>query len=278
MKLAAPSHPKFLLLLDRTGLRLHQVAGLLELTWLFVAEHAPQGDIGKWPNSMIERVIDWPGEPDKWVEALVAVVFLCRSDEHRLLVHDWPDHCPEMIRKRLKRIGENGLQPLSCRPHGSRTDAARLPDGGQTAAGQQPDSGRTAAHSGPGRVGPLRETRESACQTADVPALASTKKILKPERFEDEARDRVFAWAKKRGLNGRILDEGYRAWEEWGPAKNCTRPLSSWVGSFQRIVRESLKDGTIQRETDDERAAREIREFRERSQQPLLSAVGGADG
>jgi hypothetical protein len=79
-------------------------------------------------------------------------------------------------------------------------------------------------------------------------------------------------------LNGRILDEGYRAWEEWWPATNCTRPLSSWVGSFQRIVRESLKDGTIKRETDEERAARETREFRERSQQPSLAVVGGADG
>lgn len=82
-----------------------ETAGTLELLWCFTMEHAPSGDIGKWPDQDIEEACDWHGEPGALVKALVSCGWLDACDEHRLLVHDWADHIPEFLRLRIKRGG-----------------------------------------------------------------------------------------------------------------------------------------------------------------------------
>lgn len=103
---------------------------------------------------------------------------------------------------------------------------------------------------------------------------ATPKKVPKPERFEGETRDRIIAWAQRRfpGNWARILDDGYKIWEGWGPTKGFMRPISSWEGSFKGIVNGSLAEGRIKLETDDEKYRREL------EGSPIVRAVGGADG
>jgi len=79
--------------------------GVLECLWHFTARHAIRGDVGRWTDEEIAEAIDWPGDAQGLVEALVACRFLDRHPTHRLVVHDWHDHCDQSTRKTLKKHG-----------------------------------------------------------------------------------------------------------------------------------------------------------------------------
>ena len=147
--------------------------------------------------------------------------------------------------------------------------------------GDPGESGKSARGYGGGSEGMEMESRGIPGNLPEIPAasppavsaLQSTRKILKPERFEGEARDEILAWSQKRfgEKYGRILDEGFQRWESWGPRKDFTRPLSSWVGSFKTVVNGAIRDGDIKLETEDEKYRREL------NASPILRAVGGSD-
>ena len=77
--------------------------GILELLWHATAEFAAQGDIGRFSNQGIAKLLGWNGNPDRLIEALAETGWLDRCAVHRLLVHDWADHRPDFLRKRLER-------------------------------------------------------------------------------------------------------------------------------------------------------------------------------
>jgi len=88
--------------------------GLLELLWHFTADFAPQGDIGRFTDQRIEAACGWNGESEnerakrlhlpRWnrqgvlIQALVGAGWLDRSDEHRLVVHDWHIHADNTVK------------------------------------------------------------------------------------------------------------------------------------------------------------------------------------
>jgi len=77
--------------------------GLLELLWHATAEFAPQGDIGRFDDRGIAKLIGWRGNPGRLVAALVEARWLDPDPTHRLLIHDWPAHAPAYVKKRLER-------------------------------------------------------------------------------------------------------------------------------------------------------------------------------
>jgi hypothetical protein len=94
--------------------------GILEKLWHWSARYAPQGDIGKWPDAVIEKECGWRDfvsmYPDKsgqvatesrLIEALVATRWIDRHDTCRLYIHDWHDHSDEAADKYLS---DKGLQ------------------------------------------------------------------------------------------------------------------------------------------------------------------------
>ena len=108
MKHGATSKLKFKKLDRALGdLPQYQVVGLLESLWQFTAADAPLGDVGKFTNEDIATAIDWKGDPDKLIEALVETGWLDESDEFRLVVHHWHEHCPDYLRKRIQRRGKS---------------------------------------------------------------------------------------------------------------------------------------------------------------------------
>lgn len=106
MKLDGLTHPKTKELAYTLGVPLPHAIGLLELTWAFVGQQTPQGNIGKWSNAVIAGEAGWQGDADEFVSALVTVGFLDEHEEHRLLVHDWADHCPNWVHAKLKKTGK----------------------------------------------------------------------------------------------------------------------------------------------------------------------------
>lgn len=149
MKRETYRHPKTYDLAARLQVDRPAALGRLELLWDYTGDVAPQGDIGKWPNAAIAAACDWSGNPDQFVEALVDAGWLDKVDEYRLVVHDWPDHCQEWVRKKLKRSRLAFLVYYAER----KTDAGETPAGEDgadasevaTVSRQYPDRGETAA-------------------------------------------------------------------------------------------------------------------------------------
>jgi hypothetical protein len=79
--------------------------GLMESLWHLTDREAPQGNIGKLTDDDIAHALDWRKEPKLLIDAYVAAGLLDTSDEHRLIVHDWPEHCQDAVHARLARSG-----------------------------------------------------------------------------------------------------------------------------------------------------------------------------
>lgn len=106
MKSSTPELMKFKRLQRRLKESTRAVVGLLEMLWLGTAKNCPQGDIGRFTNLDIAIMCDYDGDPDELVEALVEERWLDKSSEHRLVVHDWHEHCPTHVANNLKRWGK----------------------------------------------------------------------------------------------------------------------------------------------------------------------------
>ena len=78
--------------------------GLAGLLWRFAAKHAPTGEIGRHDDEEVAAALEWAGEADELIAALVRCRLLDRvNGPARLIVHDWPDHAPRYVQATLRR-------------------------------------------------------------------------------------------------------------------------------------------------------------------------------
>ena len=105
MKREAPTSTKMRRLCRLLDITLGLAVGTLELLWHLTARQAPEGNIGKLSNEDIALAVDWRGDEDRLIEALVRCGWLDRDEQHRLLVHDWHEHADESVKKKLTRSG-----------------------------------------------------------------------------------------------------------------------------------------------------------------------------
>ncbi len=114
MKASTPELLKFQKLMRRLKESRRGIIGLLEGLWLATAKNCPQGDIGRFSNEDIAIMVDWEGDADELVAALVECRWLDVCSENRLLVHDWEDHCPTYVKGNLKKSEREILTPTSA--------------------------------------------------------------------------------------------------------------------------------------------------------------------
>ena len=105
MKRETLRHPKTFDLAARLNRSRPEVLGFLTLLWDFTADVAPSGNIGKHSDGSISRACDWDGDPSSFIDALVAAGYLDRDPDHRLLIHDWSDHCERWVKLKLEKLG-----------------------------------------------------------------------------------------------------------------------------------------------------------------------------
>ncbi len=103
MKTGTLDKIKFDVLKKLLGLPRYQVIGVLEALWYMTATNAQDGAIGRYSNLEIASWIEWSGNEDALIGALVTSKFLDRSDTHRLVVHDWAEHCPMHVKANLSK-------------------------------------------------------------------------------------------------------------------------------------------------------------------------------
>ena len=90
--------------------------GLLELLWLGTAKNAYRGDIGKFTNEEIAILIDWDGDSDLLIDALVETGWLDRDKDFNLMVHDWFEHAPKYVKGNIARHGKVKKTPSKKKP------------------------------------------------------------------------------------------------------------------------------------------------------------------
>ncbi len=102
MKKNTPNHPKVRRLGRRIGGQVIAI-GVLEALWHFVAQFAPTGDVGRYQDEDIADGVFWDDDPTRLIDALVNSGWLERNETHRLIVHDWPEHCEDAVHLFLAR-------------------------------------------------------------------------------------------------------------------------------------------------------------------------------
>jgi hypothetical protein len=142
VKLDALDHPKTLDFAARLNVSRPTAIGHLELFWHFAAKHAPRGNIGKFPDGAIARACDWTGDPEILVKSLLKSGLMDESAEHRFLVHDWPEHCPNWVRAQLQKLKqsfyvlEKGTEEGTEEPSSEPSTRARVPREGKGSQGK----------------------------------------------------------------------------------------------------------------------------------------------
>lgn len=81
----------------------YAAVGILESLWHLVARETPRGDIGKLCNTDIADAIDWEGDADVLIDALVSSGWIDKCDVHRLVIHDWHEHANDTTKKFIAR-------------------------------------------------------------------------------------------------------------------------------------------------------------------------------
>jgi hypothetical protein len=127
-------HIKTMRLQQQLGLRLYEAVGLLELLFQRTAECAWfHGEIGSnRSNADIGLLLDYSGDPEELIAALVSAGYIDEHETFRLVVHDWRDHCPRFVLKRIGRAEQESSDTnVQQSPNGDRCP----PSGGQTGIG-----------------------------------------------------------------------------------------------------------------------------------------------
>ena len=121
-------HTKMKRLQRALGVPLYAAVGIMECLWHLTAREAPSGNVGKLSNEDIALAIDWTGDSEVLVAALVTSGWIDESEEHRLVVHDWHVHSDDSVDVALARSGNcyaSGEAPRGTRL--SRQERATLP-------------------------------------------------------------------------------------------------------------------------------------------------------
>ena len=106
MKTGTGRHPKTLRLMQALKINRREAVGLLELLWEFTAEYSPDGDLSRWGAEAIASAVDWPtGRGTELIDGLLRSGWIDGGEDTGAIlhVHDWLDHCPEFVKKRIMR-------------------------------------------------------------------------------------------------------------------------------------------------------------------------------
>jgi hypothetical protein len=106
MKRGGPQHPKLRALARELEIDLSHAVGLAECLWHFAMSYALRGDVGRFSNADLSDAVGWTGVADRLIGALVVVRLIDQSEEHRLVLHGWSEHCDEAVHMALSRRRE----------------------------------------------------------------------------------------------------------------------------------------------------------------------------
>lgn len=123
-----PGHIKTKKLKLRLKLPLYQVAGILEMLWNFAATCADDGGVGRYSNEDIAAHLEYDGDHDELIAALIHCGWLDEHPVDRLVIHDWEHWRPHYITERIRKRGERQKRlDASEKPRTRPQESADLP-------------------------------------------------------------------------------------------------------------------------------------------------------
>lgn len=174
MKKETENTLKFKKLKAMAGLATWEAKGLLVALWQFTASNSPRGDLGRFSNEDIAYGIEFPLDRiDGVIAVLVKTAWLDESAEHRLIVHDWSEHCEDAVKMRLQRAGESFADgTASSTTRMAKKERAQCPQPVDTSSARRGDSVPTAcARNGDGAdgVGTTDTDTDTRTETKPIP-------------------------------------------------------------------------------------------------------------
>ena len=149
MKRGTTRHPKTKALARSLRIPVPHAIGLLQLLWEYAAEFAPEGDVGRFPDADIADALMWPEkDAERLIQALVSNRWLDADQTWRLLVHDWPHHAEDSVRKKLVRNRAVFRTASVSSPDSVATPSGQIMDNVETITG--PPRGTVKARPGNG--------------------------------------------------------------------------------------------------------------------------------
>ena len=148
MKRETLRHPKLFDLTARLGCSRPEALGYLQLLWDFTAEYAIQGNVGKHADGAIARACDWSGDSRAFINGLTAAGWLDEDSEHRLLVHDWLDHCERWVKLKAGKLN------LEFITHSTESSIERSTESATEASPPRDQSNPNQSHPGEGASAP----------------------------------------------------------------------------------------------------------------------------
>lgn len=135
LKHAALGHPKMQDLAERISLPLYAAVGIMECLWHYAGNYTPKGDLGRVTDAAIARAVDWRKKPELLIEALVASGWIDDGSRpgqewaaaYRLVIHDWPEHAQDWIRKKLHRDSQKFLPEYGHSVNSDQSEASQKP-------------------------------------------------------------------------------------------------------------------------------------------------------
>lgn len=215
MKRGTPRHPKMFALAEELKITLPHAVGILEMLWHFAAESCPCGDIGSVPDKEIAKAIGWTKRASILIEALCSEKcrWIDRSLDYRLVIHDWPDHAENEVRRKLESMGKKflpiyfpkTLKPFVCLNDGFDENKEDFP------------SSRKAKASGSG----------SGCSDLNP---------LKNEELTSRARvsfsDFMFSWSRHRGFRKPPKPQRDTAERKWDKIEMAEEELGAALDGY----------------------------------------------
>ena len=115
-------HPKTRRLCRYLGISRREAIGLLHLLWWWCLDYAPDGDLAGYDADDLADAVDWEGDPQQLVDALLRAGFLDR-DRDVLTVHDWWSYAGKLVERRqqhaerMRSLRQRQPQTTAPRPH-----------------------------------------------------------------------------------------------------------------------------------------------------------------
>lgn len=174
MKRGTIEHPKMLELSRLLGVKRYIAVGILESLWHWAAKYTPKGDIGKYSDEAIADGIGWDSDDAQHlIQSFVESRWVDRTDQHRLVVHDWSHHADYTLHARIARQREwfaDGSIPSFNNLKGNKGS-------GENDKTEREDARLYYENSSPPKV----QGQSSSSPPSDIGALASALALPKPK-------------------------------------------------------------------------------------------------
>ena len=230
MKLACYTHIKTLKFQRALNLSKWQAVGILESLFLLAAQNAPAGNIGKYANDEIALFMEYFGDPDELVSALIDSGYVDADDDERLVIHGWIEHRPKYLNdraaKQRNRQNKDAPQTVGDSPRQSETFAPTIP-----------------SHTKPRQAKPNQTKIKPETENAGSPAVIARSVLDAWNKCPGVAQCRRVSKKRRAALNARLRES---AWCEDYAAALAKFPLPCWAdGSFKPNIDWFLREDTV---------------------------------